>query len=137
MKKVRLSVQTLNRFRATDIVSDNERRIINGERTMKNSKDKMIHLTPDYAISGDKLSVCLYRRRVTDKGKVQWDAKGYFTNYHHLKNRLVGMELFPLTSIDEIIRVSDSLKESLSESIKSLSGVFCPKCGEHIKSKKQ
>ena len=91
---------------------------------MKSSKDKMIHIGPDWALSGDEQCVTLYKRRVTQKGRVQWDAKGYYKNLEHAYLHLIDMELTPLSDLEDVIKGIDHLKKWLSNAI---NGCTCGK----------
>ena len=88
---------------------------------MKNSKDDMLHIGPDYAISGNEDCVTLYKRRITDKGKVQYDAKGYFMNHKQLLRKMVDMELNQVAALDQLVKTSDYLKHCIDD--------LCDKCG--------
>jgi len=92
---------------------------------MKTSKDNMIHIGPDWAISGDELCITLYRRRITQNGTVQWDAKGYFQNLPDTFKRMVDMELNPSVDFEDIINGIDNLKKWIHEVCDSKQ--ICPK----------
>jgi hypothetical protein len=77
----------------------------------------MIHIGPDWALSGDEQCITLYKRRITTKGKLQWDPKGYYLNLEHALKRMVDMEINPITDLEDIVKGLDNLKKWLSESI--------------------
>ena len=88
---------------------------------MKNSKDKYIHIGTDWALQGNETCITLFRRRVTPKGKVQYDPKGYFIDYPYALKRMIDMEIGPLNVVEDIVKAIDNLRDhidnSLSESI--------------------
>ncbi|MHC4690962.1 MAG: hypothetical protein ACYS5F_15250 [Planctomycetota bacterium] len=92
---------------------------------MKNSKDDMLHIGPEWALSGDEQCITLYKRRVTKKGKLQFDAKGYYINLEHALNRMIDMDINPrISDLEDVVRGIDNLKLWLSESISERS---CPR----------
>lgn len=80
---------------------------------MKNEKEKMIHVGPDYALQGDRLCITLFKRRVTEKGKVQWDPLGYYPDFPYALKRMVDMEIGPLNVIENIVAAIDALREHI------------------------
>ena len=80
---------------------------------MKSSKDNMIHIGPDYAIRGDRLCLTLLKRRITEKGKAQWDAIGYYSDYKYALKRMVDYEIGPLNVIEDIVKAVDNLREHI------------------------
>jgi hypothetical protein len=84
---------------------------------VKSSKDDMIHIGPDWALCGDEQCITLYKRRITNKGKLQWDPKGYYLNLEHALKRMIDMEINPITDLEDIVKGIDNLKKWLSESI--------------------
>lgn len=80
---------------------------------MKNSKNKLLYIGPDYALSGDEQCVTLYKRRITKKGTEQYDAKGYFVDHKQALKRMVDMEFNQASSLEQIVKLSDMLKESI------------------------
>lgn len=73
----------------------------------------MIHIGADYAVQGDRFCLTLFKRRVTEKGKVQWDALGYFEDFKYLLKRLVDMEIGPLNNIESIVNAIDHIREHI------------------------
>ena len=73
----------------------------------------MLHIGLDYAIQGDKYCLTLLRRRVTEKGRVQWDAIGYYSDFKYALKRMVDMEIQPLNVVEDIVRAVDNLREHI------------------------
>lgn len=68
------------------------------------------------------MCITLLKRRVTEKGKVQWDAKGYFNNFPEALKRMVDMEIGPLNVVENIVTAIDNLREHIdSMPLKSIS----------------
>jgi len=80
---------------------------------MKDGKDEMIHVGPNYALQGDSLCITLYKRRVTKKGKAQFDAVGYFVDFKQALKRMVDMDIGPLNNIESIVAAVDNLREHI------------------------
>jgi hypothetical protein len=78
---------------------------------MKTSKNEMIHIGPDWALKGDELCLTLYKRRINDKGVEQWDAKGYYPDFHQAYKAMVQKEIGPLNNIKNIIMAIDNLRD--------------------------
>ena len=76
---------------------------------MKQSKNEMIHIGDGWALQGDEVCITLYKRRVTDKGKEQYDPKGYYNNYHEAYRAMVNKEIGPLNNVEKIIKAIDNL----------------------------
>ena len=84
------------------------------KRRVKASKNTMIHIGPDWAVQGDEDCLTLYRRRINKKGKEQWDAKGYYSDYHELYRAMVRKEIGPLNNIESIIKAIDNLHDFIA-----------------------
>jgi hypothetical protein len=80
---------------------------------MKNSKEKMIAIGPDYALSGDRFCITLFKRRVTEKGKVQYDPLGYYQDFPYALKRMIDMEIGPLNVVEDIVKAVDNLREHI------------------------
>jgi hypothetical protein len=80
---------------------------------VKHSKDELFHINETWAFGGDEHCLTLYQRKVTKKGKVWWDVKGYYTDYRHMLKRLAEMEVWPLTSLNAIIYRLDKLEKTI------------------------
>ena len=77
--------------------------------------EKLIHVGPDYAFAGDTTCVALYRKHITEKGKMRWEAIAYYNNVRDCLQRIVDDELSTRTDLEGIIRGIDDLKEWISE----------------------
>lgn len=88
---------------------------------MKNAKDGMLHIHGDYAIQGDDLSVTLYRRRITQKGKLQYDVIGYYVNMEQCFNRLIDIEIGKSSDLEFMLDKIESLKKDLHEAVRAVS----------------
>ena len=73
---------------------------------MKSTKTDMIHLGADYAFQGDSLCWTLYKRRITKKGKEQFDAVGYFS---YLSDALKKMAALEIQIPNDLIEIQDRL----------------------------
>ena len=82
---------------------------------MKTSKDNMIHVGPDWALSGDETCITLYKRRITKSNKARFDPKGYFNNLTDAFIRMVDLELNPLYELEDIVEGIDNLKKWIKE----------------------
>jgi hypothetical protein len=84
---------------------------------MKYSKDKYIHINNKWAIQGDDMCITLYQKRLTEKGVVQYDAKGYFNDLAHTLQRMIDMDIQPLNNIQYICERIDELRKDISDAL--------------------
>ena len=82
---------------------------------MKNSKDDLIHIGSDWALGPDQICVTVFKRRITKKGKVQWDAVSYHNNTYDALQWCVDKEISIRSDIDDIIKGIDDLKKWIKE----------------------
>ena len=76
---------------------------------MKTSKNEMIHIGADWGLQGDSMCITLYKRRITEKGQEQWDAIGFYPNFHDAYKAMVQKEIGPLNNVEKIIKAIDNL----------------------------
>jgi hypothetical protein len=92
---------------------------------MKYSKDKYIHINDEWAIQGDELCVTLYRKRFTENGVLQYDAKGYFQDLAYALQRMIDMDIQGLNNIQYMCERMDELRKDIMDTLKKLnSGVI-------------
>lgn len=61
---------------------------------MKHSKDEtVIHLNEKWAFEGDSLAVTLYEKRVSEKGNLNFFARGFYQNISDMFHRLIDHEV--------------------------------------------
>ena len=82
---------------------------------MKTSKDPFIHIADDWYFTGDKFCLSLYRRRISGKGKIQYDCEGYYTDYGEMLRALAKKEIFPRASIEDIIKGFDYVEKLIKK----------------------
>jgi len=87
---------------------------------MKRSKNEMIHIGADWALQGDETCITLYKRRVTEKGAEQYDAKGYYNDFHEAFKAMVIKEIGPLNNVENIIKAIDGLHDTIESLPKSI-----------------
>lgn len=87
---------------------------------VKNSKNKLIHVGPEWAVQGEPTCITLLKRRITEKGKEQWDAKGYFNNITDCFHRMVDLELNPKIDLEDVVRGIDDLKAWIKTACESI-----------------
>ena len=75
----------------------------------------MIHIGVDWALQGDETCITLYKRRVTEKGAEQYDAKGYYKDFHQAYKAMVIKEIGPLNNVESIIKAIDGLYDELQK----------------------
>ena len=80
----------------------------------------MIHIGTDYALQGDRMCITLFKRRVTEKGKVQYDPLGYYQDFPYALKRMVDMEIGPLNVVEDIVRAIDNLREHIDTALSSI-----------------
>jgi hypothetical protein len=86
---------------------------------MKHSKDKLIHVGPDYAFEIGKTDITLFERKVSDKGRVYFANPLYFSSLEAMYNRLADTGLAGLQSLQDIAERQIELKNWVRETIKN------------------
>jgi len=82
---------------------------------MKESKDNMIHIGADWALQGDEICITLYKRRVSGKGKEQYDARGYYNDFHEAYKAMIKKSIGPLNNVEMILKVLDAVCDEIQK----------------------
>jgi two-component SAPR family response regulator len=85
---------------------------------VKQSKDQYIHINNDWALHGDERHITLYKKHLTEKGTIYYDAKGYFQDYIYALQRMIDMDIGPLNNIQYICERIDQLRNDIETMIK-------------------
>jgi hypothetical protein len=86
---------------------------------MKHSKDKYIHINNEWALQSEELGVTLYRKRMSEKGILQYDVKGYYQDFPHALKRMIDMDIQGLNNVQYICSRMDELRKDISDAFQS------------------
>ena len=88
---------------------------------MKKSKDKKIFIDNDYAFEIDSRCITLFKKRITQKGQLQYDTVGYYTSLEAAYNRLIDTELEGCRNLQDIADRQIELRNYIKDSLKTIS----------------
>jgi hypothetical protein len=87
---------------------------------MKNSKNKLVMIGPEYGFEISSLCYTLFQRRISQKGREYWDLIGYYTSLEAMYLRLVECGQEPSRDFQDIYNRQIELKTWIAESIQKL-----------------
>jgi hypothetical protein len=84
---------------------------------LKSSKDKKIYIDSDYAFEISPTCITLSKRRITKKGKLQFDTIGYFTSLEAMYHRMIYDAIEGIDNLQDIAERQAELKNHIGESV--------------------
>ena len=75
-----------------------------------------------WKIESDELNVCLYKRRISKKGKENWVCQGYYSNVANALEALIDLKIngTGLTDLEKVNEEIEGLKRDIRLALQTL-----------------